>query len=197
MVVYLDESQGKLHFVLSAVVTSDDVADAILAQSRKMLRPKGINVPEFHESVLNKTTPEALDVLIDNLVFEYRHRRQHRTIRQDVTVWTAYYRKNRAERARQSLPFDRLLSIYVGLFDTLMAEIVPDAGAMIYCDSFQGIERILPDLQMIADLLGSKVNKGVSSYSSALCASTKNSSRPQNKTGSLRIITLASCVSSA
>lgn len=66
-----------------------------------------------------------MDVLIDNIVFEYRRQRQHRTLRQDVTVWTAYYRKNRAERCRQSLPFDRLLAVYVGLFQTLVAEIAP------------------------------------------------------------------------
>lgn len=161
--IFFDESQGERHFVLGAVVTSGDIADAILAQARKVLRRKGTEVPEFHESVLNKTNPEGIDVLIDNIVFEYRRQRQHRTLRQDVTVWTAYYRKNRAERSRQSLPFDRLLAVYVGLFQTLVAEIAPASGTQIQCDSFQGIERILPELRKIAGPLGATVDKGVSS----------------------------------
>ena len=53
--IFFDESQGERHFVLGAVVTSGDIADAILAQARK-----GTEVPEFHESVLNKTNPEGI-----------------------------------------------------------------------------------------------------------------------------------------
>lgn len=161
--IFIDESQGERHFILGAVVMPDAITNTILAQARKVLRRKGKDVPEFHESLLNKADPEAIDVLIDNMVFEYHRRRQHRVLRQDVTVWTAYYRKNRAERARQSLPFERLLAVYVGLFETLVAEIAPTARTQIQCDSFQGIERILPDLRRIAEPLGAAVDKGVSS----------------------------------
>lgn len=59
-----------------------------------------------------------------------------------------------------------------------MAEIVPDPGAMVYCDHFQGIERFLSDLHMVTELLGSKVNKGVSSMEGVQLADvTKGTTR--------------------
>ena len=77
------------HFVLGAVVTSGDGADTILARDRKILRYRGKDIPEFHESLLNKMNPETIHVLIDNMVFEHHHRHQHRNLRHEVTVWVA------------------------------------------------------------------------------------------------------------
>lgn len=164
VVVFIDESQDKRYFLLAAVtIPSTDVASAILAQSRKALGSASRSISEFHESALNRVTPNVIDALLDNMAFEYSHHGKHRMARRDVGVWTAYYRKTRAERSTQSLPFPLLLAAYTRLFSTLLSEIQPEMGTHILCDGFQGMNRILPELQDIADDYRATVTKGESS----------------------------------
>lgn len=162
--VFIDESQDMRYFLLSAVtVPSIDTAKSIIAQTRKALGPTSKAISEFHESALNLANPNAIDLLLDNMVFEYHRHGKHRILRRDVGVWIAYYRKSRSERGAQSLPFPRLLTTYVRLFETLLSEIQPEKGASILCDGFQGIARILPNLQGVAEGYGATIAKGHSS----------------------------------
>ncbi len=164
MVVFIDESQDERYFLLGAVtVPSTDIANSIVAQARKALGSASKGISEFHESALNRDNPDAINSLIDSMVFEYYRRRTHRLLRQDVGIWTTYYRKTRAERSAQSLPFRQLLTAYVRLFNTLMSEIQPERGTSIFCDGFQGITRILPELQDVAGAYEATIAKGESS----------------------------------
>lgn len=162
--VFIDESQDQRYFLLGAVtVPSIDTANSVVGQARKALGSTAKEISEFHESALNLSNPEAIDTLINSMVFEYYHRGTRHILRHDIGVWTAYYRKTRAERQTQSLPFARLLVAYVNLFEALMSEIQPERGTLILCDGFQGIARILPQLQRVANAYGATVSKGASS----------------------------------
>lgn len=97
------------------------------------------------------------------MVYEYLRKRSHRVLRKDVSVYLVYYRETRAERASRSLPFVRLLTMYTALFEALLEEINPAAGTTIYCDSFQGIARIMPELQRIGTQYGTSVSRTMSS----------------------------------
>lgn len=164
MVVYIDESQDKRYFLLGAVtVPSTDVANSIVAQARKALGAASKSISEFHESELNRNNPDAINSLIDSMVFEYHHHGKRRILRQDIGIWTAYYPKTRAERSTQSLPFHQLLTVYARLFAVLISEIQPEKGTPVFCDGFQGISRILPELQDVADAYKATIAKGESS----------------------------------
>lgn len=164
MVAFIDESQDRHYLLLSAVtLPSTDTATAIIAHARKTLGPASKKISEFHESALNLVNPSAINSLVDSMTFAYYRHGTRRILRQDVGIWTAYYRKTRPERSAQSLAFPRLLTAYVRLFHALISEIQPERGTRVLCDGFQGIARILPDLQDIADVYRATVAKGESS----------------------------------
>lgn len=164
MVVFLDESQDNRYFVLGAAVTSNaHLGHVVVTQTRKVLGSPGRLIPEFHESALNQVNPGAIDAFLNNMVYEYLRKRSRRVLRKDISIYLVYYRKTRAERASRSLPFARLLTVYTALFEALLEEINPAAGTTIYCDSFQGIARIMPELQKMGTQYGASVSPTMSS----------------------------------